>query len=100
MPRVQKLRDGHGRNSGQEWGGTGYVGHLQPAERTQLVAYYRPHNQELYALLGRDLEWERMPNATDGRGPTAAASVVESSDDHATRRAAKWDLRFRRRLKR
>jgi hypothetical protein len=46
-------------NSGQLWGGDGYTGHLQPKERAKLEAFYAPHNQELYALVGRDFGWER-----------------------------------------
>ncbi|MGH3085954.1 MAG: sulfotransferase domain-containing protein, partial [Rubrobacteraceae bacterium] len=31
---------------------------IDPATRRRLVDYFAPHNQQLYALLGRDLGWE------------------------------------------
>ena len=47
------------RNSGGVWGGKEYVGALQPPERRKLQAFYAPHNMELYAMLGRNMGWER-----------------------------------------
>ena len=32
---------------------------MEPALRRRLTDYYRPHNAELYDLLGRDLGWDR-----------------------------------------
>ena len=40
------------------WGGKGYTGKLQPAERKKLQGWYAPHNKELYTLIGRDFGWE------------------------------------------
>ena len=31
---------------------------MDPATRAELQAFYRPHNEELYELLGRDMGWE------------------------------------------
>lgn len=36
----------------------GYGDDLSPATRAALAAYFRPHNQRLYELLGRDLGWD------------------------------------------
>ena len=47
-----------GRNSGAMWGGKGYTGKLQPAERKKLQGWYAPYNKELYSLIGRDFGWE------------------------------------------
>ena len=33
-------------------------GQMEPALRAQLVEHFRPHNQRLYELLGRDFGWE------------------------------------------
>ena len=30
---------------------------IDPATKERLRAYYRPHNEELYELLGEDLGW-------------------------------------------
>lgn len=50
---------GGGRaNAGQLWGGGAYLGQLRPAERSKLLAFYAPHNRELYAWLGKDFGWE------------------------------------------
>ena len=38
----------------------------QAKERALLHAYYGPHNQELYALIGRDMGWEQMASADAG----------------------------------
>ena len=37
--------------------------HLEPDAQTlrELGAYYRPHNERLFALLGRDLGWHDDP---------------------------------------
>ena len=40
---------------------------LQAKERALLHAYYGPHNQELYTLIGRDMGWEQMASADAGR---------------------------------
>ncbi len=37
---------------------TASYGELDPATRAQLSEYFRPHNERLYALVGRDLGWE------------------------------------------
>lgn len=77
-------------NSGQLWGGAGYTGRLQPSERAKLDAFYAPHNQELYALVGRDFGWERtraaahsdvpaaqqLPTDGGGRGGSASSAAV------------------------
>jgi len=34
-------------------------GQMTPEARSRLQAYYRPHNERLYELLGRDLGWQR-----------------------------------------
>jgi hypothetical protein len=34
-------------------------GAMSPHTRHKLVQYFRPHNDRLYALLGRDLRWDR-----------------------------------------
>ncbi len=36
-----------------------YSSQIQPPLRQQLADYYRPHNQRLYKLLGRDFGWDR-----------------------------------------
>jgi hypothetical protein len=54
------------RNAGKLWGGASYAGRLQPAERQKLQAWYEPHNRELYALIGRDMGWERSDGAVGG----------------------------------
>ena len=41
--------------------------YLQAKERALLHAYYGPHNQELYTLIGRDMGWEQMASADAGR---------------------------------
>ena len=33
-------------------------GEINQKTRDQLVAYYRPHNERLYELLGEDLGWQ------------------------------------------
>jgi hypothetical protein len=33
-------------------------GRMSPATRAQLVDHFRPHNERLYELLGRDFGWE------------------------------------------
>jgi hypothetical protein len=38
---------------------------MRAADRTQLTEYFRPHNERLHELLGRDLGWERSNAATD-----------------------------------
>ena len=40
---------------------------LQAKERVLLHAYYGPHNQELYALIGRDMGWEQMASPDAGQ---------------------------------
>lgn len=37
----------------------GDYGSIDPAVRTRLTAYFAPHNQRLYDLLGRDFGWPR-----------------------------------------
>merc|ERR1712087_202872 len=46
------------RNSGSLWGGSSYSGKLAIAERSKLLAFYKPHNRDLYQLVGRDFGWE------------------------------------------
>ena len=60
------LRSSGKRNAGSLWGGSSYTGKLQAKERALLHAYYGPHNQELYALIGRDMGWEQMASADAG----------------------------------
>jgi hypothetical protein len=38
---------------------------MTAADRAQLTDYFRPHNERLYELLGRDLGWERPVGAID-----------------------------------
>jgi hypothetical protein len=38
---------------------TGRYNPMPEALRARLVEYFRPHNERLYALLGRDLGWDR-----------------------------------------
>ena len=65
----ESVRRGSGKhNAGSLWGGSSYTGKLQAKERALLHAYYAPHNQELYALLGRDMGWEQMVSADAGGG--------------------------------
>jgi hypothetical protein len=45
--------------------GGGYESSVDPATRERLSEYFRPHNERLYALLGRDLGWERQPRVAD-----------------------------------
>jgi hypothetical protein len=45
-------------NAGELWGGGAYLGQLRPAERLKLLAFYAPHNRELYEWLGKDFGWE------------------------------------------
>ena len=33
---------------------------VQPVEREKLEAWYRPHNMDLYQLIGRDMGWEAL----------------------------------------
>lgn len=35
----------------------GVEGDINPETREKLVEHFRPHNEELYELLGRDLGW-------------------------------------------
>jgi len=45
--------------------------------RAQLTEYFRPHNERLYELLGRDLGWERpvtQPLATSSGAPDGAST--------------------------
>lgn len=43
---------------------------LGASEHARLAAYFRPHNQRLYALLGRDFGWDAPPaNALDRPPP-------------------------------
>jgi hypothetical protein len=61
--------DGGSRsNAGELWGGHAYLGHLRPAERAKLLAFYAPHNRELYAWLGTDFGWEASEAQGDGAG--------------------------------
>jgi uncharacterized membrane protein YgcG len=46
------------RNDGGLWGGSKYAGRLLHTERRKLQDWYAPHNAELYALMGRDMQWE------------------------------------------
>lgn len=46
------------RNSGKLWGGSVYYDALRPRERAKLNTFYRPHNEQLYQLLGRRYPWE------------------------------------------
>jgi hypothetical protein len=34
-------------------------GKISPETRARLVDYFRPHNERLYALVGRDFAWDR-----------------------------------------
>lgn len=65
------------RNVGGLWGGAAYQRKLRAAERRKLGAYFAPHNHELYALIGRDLGWERDNEAAIARDDQAPAAVVE-----------------------
>ena len=47
------------QNIGRLWGGVGYAGKLQVTERRKLQKWYAPHNRELYAFIGRDMQWEQ-----------------------------------------
>ena len=62
LPALDEVRakvqgGGENHNSGSKWGGKEYKAKLQPAERKLLDDYYAPHNQRLYALLGKRFEW-------------------------------------------
>ena len=91
------LRSSGKHNAGSLWGGSSYTGklqahtttttttaaaaaghilltthtllllRLQAKERALLHAYYGPHNQELYALIGRDMGWEQMASPDAGQ---------------------------------
>jgi hypothetical protein len=37
---------------------SGYEKPLAPETRQKLVDYFRPHNQRLYEMIGRDMEWD------------------------------------------
>jgi hypothetical protein len=37
----------------------GYSEPMKPETRAQLVEYFRPHNEELYELLGRRFDWDK-----------------------------------------
>ena len=73
LPILDGLQEGvlrssgkHNNNAGSLWGGSSYTGKLQAQERALLHAYYAPHNQELYALIRRDMGWEQMASADGG----------------------------------
>lgn len=68
--------DGASQNSGSVWGGSGYTRRLLPPERNKLSAWYAPHNRELYALIGRDMGWERPDAAEAVRAMDAPAQRV------------------------
>lgn len=57
---TQASQDKHDRNSGKLWGGDSYSGKLLQRERKKLNGFFHPHNLELYTLIGRDMEWEKM----------------------------------------
>lgn len=38
---------------------SGYEKPLAPETRERLVNYFRPHNQRLYEMIGRDMEWDK-----------------------------------------
>lgn len=72
LPILPGLKDkvtsqAYQRNAGSRWGGAGYTGKLQARERALLHAYYAPHNQELYELVGRDMKWEAMQSPGERR---------------------------------
>jgi hypothetical protein len=52
MPAIELLTYAH-RNLG------GYEEAIEPEVRSQLQAFYRPHNERLYDFLGVDLGWDR-----------------------------------------
>ena len=76
-----------GRNSGRVWGGDGYTGKLEPAERAKLDAFYQPHNLELYALISRDFKWS-TPRA-EGGVPARNVTKLSTVDVAAAVRAAR-----------
>lgn len=57
---IDYRRRNEGANKGSE---------IPPAIRQQLVAYFEPHNEELYELIGRDLGWQRS-DSSGSSGPT------------------------------
>jgi hypothetical protein len=63
----KKGQTGAERNAGGQWGGAGYVGRLAPLELAKLDAFFRPHNAELYALIGRSFGWGEGPAGREGR---------------------------------
>jgi hypothetical protein len=46
---------------------------MDPALRERLAARFAPHNERLYALLGRDLGWEKPAGSPDAPSAGAAA---------------------------
>ena len=48
---------------GEDFGAGALPAALEPDDATlcELAAYYRPHNERLFALLGRDLGWHDDP---------------------------------------
>jgi hypothetical protein len=58
---------------------------MPPHVREQLAAYFAPHNQRLYQLLGRDLGWEAASRlAASGPGVASASLAGVCSARRAT----------------
>lgn len=68
------------RNAGGVWGGAAYTGKLAAEERRKLGEFYRPHNEQLYTMLGRDFGWE-----AEGHGWPAAKLTAKGLSGPALR---------------
>jgi len=85
-------RSQHKSNAGARWGGTGYKGHLAQTERAKLDAFYRPYNAELYALMGRDLRWERAGSLVENAAMDPAANNTVGGSKEMRMRPARAEL--------
>ena len=94
-----KGQTGTERNAGGQWGGAGYVGRLAPLELAKLDAFFRPHNAELYALIGRSFGWgegrrssnqTRMTSATMSDQPIGGIRTRGSSGGPPATRGCRY----------
>ena len=72
----EQVRGAKHSNEGAKWGGKDYTGRLRCAERLKLARFYRPHNAQLYRMIGRDLGWDREVEASGCGALGDAANAV------------------------
>ena len=76
-------------NSGSEWGGAVYTGRLAVAERAKLDAFYSPYNKQLYALIGRDLQWDHLLESASASKEQESSCILTDSGLAAARQQDK-----------